>query len=112
MILKRFYIKPNEIGILYDSSDFKKFLPSGTYQYFGSNWQVKTHDLNQPEAKLENLELLLATRTAEIEEKLSIVRTAFNQVALVRTGQNWLIIPPNQIKAFWRGFIEVEIHTR
>jgi regulator of protease activity HflC (stomatin/prohibitin superfamily) len=109
MIFKKFYIKPNEIGILYDRSDFKKFLPSGMYQYFGLNWQVKTYDLNQPEAKLENLELLLATRTVEIEEKLSIIRTSFNQVALVRVGQNWLTIPPNQIEAFWRGFIEVEI---
>jgi regulator of protease activity HflC (stomatin/prohibitin superfamily) len=110
MILKRFYIKPNEIGILFDRSDFKKFLSSGTYQYFGSNWQVKIYDLNQPEAKLENLELLLATRLTELEKKLSIVRTAFNQVALVRVGQNWLSISPNQIKAFWRGFIEVETH--
>jgi regulator of protease activity HflC (stomatin/prohibitin superfamily) len=109
-MLKQFYIKPNEIGILYKRNDFQQFLVAGTYQYFGWNWQVKTYDLNQPEAKIENLELLLATRATELEEKLSIVRTAFNQAALVRLGQNWLSIPPNQIRAFWRGFIEVESH--
>ncbi|MGL5921549.1 MAG: slipin family protein, partial [Chroococcidiopsis sp.] len=54
---KTFYIKPNEIGILYHRSDFKKILQPGTYTYFGRHWQVKTYDLNQPEAKIENLEL-------------------------------------------------------
>jgi hypothetical protein len=56
---KTFYIKPNEIGILYHRSDFKKILHPGTYTHFGRHWQVKTYDLNQPEAQIENLELLL-----------------------------------------------------
>ncbi|MGL5873152.1 MAG: slipin family protein, partial [Xenococcaceae cyanobacterium] len=54
---KSFYIKPNEIGILYNRSDFKKILQPGTYTYFGKHWQVQTYDLNQAEAKLDNLEL-------------------------------------------------------
>ncbi|ACK70010.1 band 7 protein [Gloeothece citriformis PCC 7424] len=109
-MLKTFYIKPNEIGILYNRSDFKKILSPGTYTYFGRHWRVITYDLNQPEAKIENLELLLLTHAAELNEKLLIVRTAFNQVALVRYGQNWISVPPNQLRAFWRGFIEVEFH--
>ncbi len=32
---KTFYIKPNEFGILYHRSDFKKILQPGTYTYFG-----------------------------------------------------------------------------
>ncbi len=109
-IFKEFYIEPNEIGILYNRKDFQKFLQPGIYKYFGLHWQVNTYDLNQPEAKIENLELLLRTRTAELERQLVIVKTSFNQAALVRLGQNWLTIPPNQIRAFWRGFIEVETH--
>jgi hypothetical protein len=107
---KTFYIKPNEIGILYHRSDFKKILLPGTYTYFGRHWQVTTYDLNQPEAKIENLELLLRIHATELQEKLLIVRTTFNQVALVRCGQNWVSIAPNQLCAFWRGFIDVESH--
>lgn len=107
---KTFYIKPNEIGILYHRSDFKKILQPGTYTYFGFHWRVVTHDLNQPEAKIENLELLLRTHAAELQEHLLIVRTAFNTAALVRCGQNWVSVAPNQLRAFWRGFIDVEAH--
>ncbi len=107
---KTFYIKPNEIGILYHRSDFKKVLQPGTYTYWGRHWQVKTYDLNQPEAKIENLELLLRNHSSELQEYFLIVRTAFNQAALVRLGQNWVTVQPNQLRAFWRGFIEVECH--
>ncbi|WP_317104992.1 slipin family protein [Chroococcidiopsis sp. SAG 2025] len=107
---KTFYIKPNEIGILYHRSDFKKILQPGTYTYFGRHWQVKTYDLNQPEAKIENLELLLRTHEAELQKHLLIIKTAFNQAVLVRCGQNWISVAPNQLRAFWRGFIEVESH--
>ncbi|MEA5572808.1 slipin family protein [Calothrix sp. UHCC 0171] len=107
---KSFYIKPNEIGILYNRSDFKKILQPGTYTYFGRNWQVKTYDLNEPEANIENLELLLRNHGSELHEHLVIVRTTFKQAALVRLGQNWVSVKPNQLRAFWRGFIEVETH--
>ncbi len=107
---KTFYIKPNEIGILYHRSDFKKILQPGTYTYFGWHWRVKTDDLNYPEAKIENLELLLRNNSSELEQYLVVVRTGFNQVALVRLGQNWIGVAPNQLRAFWRGFIEVETH--
>lgn len=105
-----FYIKPNEIGILYHRSDFKKILQPGTHTYFGRHWQVKIYDLNQPLAQIENLELLLRNHEAELQEHLLIIRTAFNQVALVRYGQNWVSVAPNKLIAFWRGFIEVESH--
>jgi regulator of protease activity HflC (stomatin/prohibitin superfamily) len=108
---KTFYIEPNQIGILYHRSDFKKILRPGTYTYFGSYWNLKSYDLNQPEAKIDNLELLLRNHGTELQEHLSIVRTEFNQTALVRLGQAWLSILPNQLRAFWRGFIEVECHV-
>lgn len=107
---KSFYIKPNEIGILYHRSDFQKILQPGTYTYFGWHWRVTTYDLNQPEAKIENLELLLRTQSDVLQEHLLIVRTAFNTAALVRCGQNWVSVAPNQIRAFWRGYIDVESH--
>nr|WP_229425878.1 slipin family protein [Lusitaniella coriacea] len=107
---KTFYIKPNEIGILYHRSDFKKILQPGIHNYLGWHWQVKVYDLNQPEARIENLELLLRNHWVEFQDYLLVVRTEFNQAALVRMGQNWVSIAPNQLVAFWRGFIEVESH--
>ena len=79
---KTFYIQTNQIWILYHRSDFKKILLPGTYTYFGSHWNLKSYDLNQPEAKIDNLELLLRNHGTELQEHLSIVRTAFNQTAL------------------------------
>lgn len=105
-----FYIKPNEIGILYHRSDFKKILQPGTYTYFGRHWQLKTYDLNEPEVEIQNLELLLRNHGTELQKYILIVRTAFNEAALVRLGQNWVSIAPNQLRAFWLGFIEVESH--
>ncbi|AKG23724.1 slipin family protein [Calothrix sp. 336/3] len=105
---KSFYIKPHEIGILYQRSNFKQILQPGDYTYFGFDWHLETHDLNQPEAQIENLELLLRNHLSKLQEHLLIVRTGFNQAALVRIGQNWVSIAPNQLRAYWRGFIEVE----
>lgn len=108
---KTFHIQLNQIGILYHRGDFKKFLKPGTHTCFGQHWQVKSYDLNQPEAKIDNLELLLRNYPNELQERLLIVRTGFNETALVRLGQTWISILPNQLRAFWRGFIEVEFHV-
>lgn len=105
-----FYIKSHEIGILFQRSDFKKILQPGNYIFLGWDWDVKTYDLNQPEAEIENLELLLRNHSQELQRYLLIVRTTFNQAALVRCGQKWVSVAPNQLVAFWRGFIEVESH--
>jgi len=105
---KTFYIQPHEIGILYHRSDFRKILQPGIYNYFGRHWGIDTYDLNQPEAKIRNLELLLRNHPAEVEQHLLVVRTTFNQVALVKCGQSWISIGTNQLRAFWRGFIPVE----
>jgi hypothetical protein len=110
-MLKTFYIKPNERGILYDRSDFHSILMPGTYRRLAlTQWRVERHDLSQPEAKIENFESLLRSHQAELEQHLVVVRTAFNEAALVRLGQEWISIAPNQLRAFWRGFIEVEVH--
>ncbi len=118
-MLKTFYIKPHERGILYHQSDFRKILTPGTYRYFGWNWDVQTYDLNQPEAKIQQLELLLHHHRAKLEEHLTIVQTDFlhvgssvqNRVALVKIGQSWTIVNSNQLRAFWRGFIPIEVYN-
>jgi regulator of protease activity HflC (stomatin/prohibitin superfamily) len=108
---KTFYIKPNEIGILYHRSDFQKVLQPGTHRYLGWHWRVETYDLNQPEAEIDNLELLLRTHGNELGRHLLVVQTRFNQGALVQYGQSWVTILPNQTRAFWRGFLELESHV-
>jgi regulator of protease activity HflC (stomatin/prohibitin superfamily) len=108
---KTTYIKSNQRGLLYQHGDFRRMLRPGRYQqsWFSSR-QIVLHDLNQPEAAISDLELLLQTHPAELEAHLHIVRTGFNEAALVRLGQRWLSLGPNQLRAFWRGFIDVQIH--
>jgi regulator of protease activity HflC (stomatin/prohibitin superfamily) len=103
-----FYIKPHERGILYHRSDFKRILPPGVHRLRWGLWRVQPYDLNQPEAKIEYLELLLQSHPLEIEKHFVVVRTAFNEAALVRIGQRWMTVAPNQLRVFWKGFIEVE----
>jgi regulator of protease activity HflC (stomatin/prohibitin superfamily) len=109
-MFKTFYIKPYERGLLYYRSHFQKILSPGTHRRMGFRWHVITFDLNDPQAKIDHLELLLQTHTRSLGEQLEVLRTDFNQAALVRLGQQWCTVGPNQLRAFWRGFIEVEIY--
>lgn len=109
-MFKSFYIKPHERGMLFYRSKFEMFLLPGTHRRMGWHWQVKTFDLNQPQVQIDHLELLLQTHAHSMDEYFMVVRTAYNQAALVRLGQEWCTIGPNQLQAFWRGFIEVEVH--
>lgn len=107
-MFRAFYIKPSERGILYHRSDFKRVLRPGSYRFLGWHWRLQKFDLNQPEAPLENLELLLQTHGDQIHQHFRVVRTGYSDAALVRLGQRWLTIGPNQLRAFWRGFVDVE----
>lgn len=110
-MFKTFYIKERDRGVLYYRDDFQRILQPGTYRRLSATrWRVVNHDLSQPEAKIPDLEFLLQTRRAELESHLVVVRTAFNEVALVKAGQQWISVAPNQLKAFWRGFTEIEAH--
>ncbi|MBE9028337.1 slipin family protein [filamentous cyanobacterium LEGE 11480] len=108
---KTFYIKPNERGLLFKRSHFRGVLQPGLYRRsWMTRWRVETHDLNEAEASIDNLELLLQTHGQALNQHLHIVQTAHNEAALVRLGQSWMSLGPNQLRAYWRGFIEVEIH--
>jgi len=108
-LYRTFYIKPNERGLLFHRSHFQGVLQPGFYRRLGWHWNVKTFDLNQPQANIENLELLLQTHAHLFAQHFAIVRTAFNEAALVRLGQRWCVVAPNQLQAFWRGFVAVEV---
>lgn len=109
-MFKSFYIKPHERGMLFYRSNFQQVLPPGIHRRIGWRWNVSTFDLNQPEAQLENLELLLQSHADKLNEHFTVVRTDFSRVALVRLGQRWCTVGPDQVRIFWRGFIEVEVH--
>ncbi len=109
-LTKTFYIKASERGLLYYRDDFQRILPPGTYtRSAATRWQVKTFDLNEAEAPIEDLELLLQTHGSQLAQALTIVRTQFNEVALIRVGQSWTSLAPNRLRAYWKGFIDVEV---
>jgi regulator of protease activity HflC (stomatin/prohibitin superfamily) len=110
-LTKTFYIKASERGLLYYRDDFQRVLPPGTYtRSAATRWNVKTFDLNEAEAPIEDLELLLQTHGPQLAQALTIVRTQFNEVALIRVGQVWTSLAPNRLRAYWKGFIDVEVH--
>ncbi|MEB3232966.1 MAG: SPFH domain-containing protein [Leptolyngbyaceae bacterium] len=109
-LLKTFYIKPNERGLLFYRSHFQGVLLPGTHHRMGWHWNVSVYDLNKPQVEIANTELLLQLHGDALSEQFVVVRTSFNQAALVRMGQQWVSIGPNQLQLFWRGFIEVEAH--
>jgi regulator of protease activity HflC (stomatin/prohibitin superfamily) len=110
MIFKTIHIKQHERGVLYRRGDFKTILKPGQYRYVGFDWSLERYDLNQPTAMLPNLELVLKTHTAVVEQHFVVVRTGASQAALVRLGQVWTVIGPDQLRLFWKGFVEVEVH--
>jgi regulator of protease activity HflC (stomatin/prohibitin superfamily) len=106
---KTFYIKPEELALLYHRSSFQRVLKPGLHRYFGGGWSIERYNLNQPQAQIKNLDLLLRDFRAELEIYLTIVTTEFNEAAVLKIGQEWLVMPPNETRCFWRGFIPVEI---
>jgi regulator of protease activity HflC (stomatin/prohibitin superfamily) len=103
-----FYIKPNERGLLFHRSDLQAILLPGSYRRMGWHWSLQAYDLNQPEVELAQLPLLLQTQATLIHAHFTVVQTDYHQAALVQLGNRWLTVLPNQIKAFWQGFIPVE----
>ncbi len=108
-MFKTFYIKPSERGMLYHRSHFKRLLRPGIHRFVGWHWRVQCFDLNQPEVELQDAELLLQNHGDLLRQHLIVVRTAFNEAALVRLGQRWLSVAPNQLRLFWRGHVEVAV---
>jgi regulator of protease activity HflC (stomatin/prohibitin superfamily) len=105
------YIKQHERGLLYKNGDFRAVLGVGVHRLIGGRWEVVKYDLNQPQVEIPNLEFLLKTRAEEMNRHLTVVRTAANQAALVRLGQVWMSVAPNGLRAFWKGFVEVEVQV-
>jgi regulator of protease activity HflC (stomatin/prohibitin superfamily) len=105
-----YYVKASERGVLYDRNDFRRILMPGIYRipWFAAQ-RIETHDLNLLTAPLANLELLQETHGARLERYVQLLQTGCNQVALVRFGRNWISYGPNQLKAFWRSYIDVEV---
>ncbi|MCS6813844.1 MAG: slipin family protein [Cyanobacteria bacterium] len=109
-LLKVFYITPYQRGLLFYRSHFSQVLLPGLHYRWGWHWNVKTFDLNQPRPDIENLEFWLRSNREELERHLVIVRTAFNEAALVNIDQYWCAVGHNQLAVFWRGPAEVIVH--
>lgn len=107
--VKTFYIKPHERGLLFHRSHLQAVLTPGVERRMGFHWNVELFDLNDPQADIENLEFLLVTHADLLNQYLEVVRTTFNEAAIVQVGQQWFSVGPNQLQAFWRGIFEIEV---
>lgn len=110
-MIRTFYIAQNERGLLFRRQDFVRVLLPGTTTMLGRSASVQTYTLNDPEAQIPNLEFLLSTHGDELREHLTVLRTGANEAALVRVGGLWISVGRSQLRAFWKGFVEVEVHV-
>ncbi len=110
-MIKTFYIAQNERGLLFRRQDFVRVLTPGTTTMLGRSSSVQTYNLNEPEAEIPNLEFLLSTHGDALREHLTVLRTGANEAALVRVGGLWIGVGRAQLRAFWKGFVEVEVHV-
>ncbi len=104
LFFKTFYIKPTERGLLFRRSDFKQILLPGTYRHFGRHWNVKVFDVQQARLTVNNLEFLLQEHGDAFAEQCEIIRTGYNEAALVKTPLQWYTVERDEIAAFWRGW--------
>ncbi|WP_027893560.1 slipin family protein [Calidithermus chliarophilus] len=107
-MFKSLRIKQHERGLLSRWGDFRAVLMPGLHRLLGQGWSVQKYDLSEPEATIPNLEFLLKARPDVLAEHFTVVKTGPAQAALVRLGQGWITVGPNQLRAFWKGFVEVE----
>jgi regulator of protease activity HflC (stomatin/prohibitin superfamily) len=108
-MLNTVHIKQHERGLLYERGDFRRILTPGRYTLWGSQ-AVTTYNLSQPEAVIPMLELLLQTHRSILETELHLVSLHENEAGLVRMGQTWQTLAPDQNKAFWRAAGKFEVH--
>ncbi|NJN24227.1 MAG: slipin family protein [Acaryochloridaceae cyanobacterium RL_2_7] len=101
--------QPYERGVLYDRGVFKGILTPGTHRRVGLHWSVKLHDIGNPEAQLDHLEFLMAEHSLLLNAHVTLVQTQFDEVALIKQGQEWFTVPPNQLRAFWKGVSTAEV---
>jgi regulator of protease activity HflC (stomatin/prohibitin superfamily) len=109
MFWKTFYIQSEELGFLYNRRDFQRVLQPGIHRFLGSHWSVVTYNLNQSQAQIDNWQLLLRRFPEKLEPYLNVVTTDFNEAAIVQVDQEWLVIPPNETRLFWKGLMPVAV---
>jgi regulator of protease activity HflC (stomatin/prohibitin superfamily) len=107
-MFKKQIIQERQVGLLRDSTGFKKILESGTH-YLWLSQTVQLCNLTDFPANVPDLEWLATTHAAEIAEHLEVVRTGTEEVAMVCSGQQRHFVLPNSLQAFWKKGLPLDI---
>ncbi|MFZ6721997.1 slipin family protein [Undibacterium sp. Ji49W] len=100
-MFKRIIIQDHQIGFLHGRNGFEKMLATGNY-YLSSSKKVSLYNLTDFPANIPNLEWMATHHQASISDDLEVIRTAHDEVVLVRSGQQFLCVMPNSLQAFWK----------
>lgn len=109
-LIKTFYIKPYERGLLFYRSHFQGVLEPGTHRRMGWQWNVQTFDLNQNRPTIENLEFLLKAHSDVLSQHFAVVRTDYNEAVLVQVGRNWSVVGTHALEVYWQSLHPVQVH--
>ncbi|PXX42582.1 slipin family protein [Undibacterium pigrum] len=101
-------IQDHQIGLLYGRSGFEKILAKGSY-FLPRSKRVELGNLTDFPANIADLEWISSHHGAALATDLEIVRTGHDEVALVCSGQQFLCVTPNSLRAFWKQGLGVKV---
>ncbi|MEN9868721.1 MAG: hypothetical protein RL748_4311 [Pseudomonadota bacterium] len=108
MLIKRHRITESQIGFAFNRTGFETVLERGTH-YLPSSKRLELCNLNDFPAQLPQLEWLAANHAQALQPHLELVKTGIDEIAMLCRGQTLQFVLPNQLQAFWKKGMAVEM---
>lgn len=109
-ILRKFIVRKNERGMLFQDNDFMHFLEPGNYLYFDPlrKKRVEVYDLSVPEFSHRWTDFLLKERANDVARYFTTIELGPQQVALIyKNGRIANILPPLTRVLYWKGLVDI-----
>lgn len=109
---QRVVIGDAERGLVYRNRRFERVIAPGVYRLFAWRDQlaVVVHDIRKPEYAGNDVDTLIATLGAQLDETFVLADIGMDEVGLVsRNGKLEDVLPPGLRKLYWRGLVQVEV---
>lgn len=107
-MFQRKTIQDHQIGLLYGRKGFEKTLASGRH-FLPRSKKLVLASLTDFPANIADLEWLSTHHQTAVANDLEIVRTGHDEVALVCSGQQFLCVTPNSLRAFWKQGLGISV---
>lgn len=110
--IQEFIVRRHERGLLFKDGDFIKFLPPGTYRYFGlrRRYSVERFDISVAPFEHRLASFLAESEAAAVNGLFHIVETRTDEVALVYLDDRpAAVLGPAERRFYWKGVVKCRI---